>query len=478
MDGNSFRNLIEAYSEVYNESVGLSARAQAINSGNSPLSRDPRARGGFDPRFDKKSESSPAPSAPKPTGESKPTSAPKPTDGGTTVRTPNTGGSSSSSGSGGGLLGALDKVARGAAEKLGGEIGAREGRSRTGNLPILGDVGEKIGRNRGQKKGGEMYDKAKETLGGLLKQNYDLEGNQIDEEPSLGKTKAMMAAERSAQNAAGMRGPELTHGAKPASKETPKASGSATATTSSGDAITDYRSRTGPFSNVPKSSATTKTGSVTQPRSREFSHGTRSLSSVVKGGLKMSYEPEGSNIDEAAKRMPKKVRGAKDDKKEMSGRSDAGKRISGDEETGPRYYTLGRARGAAPDAPTKPGEKPKDTPKLASWEKDDIKYRKANLKAGKVHKVGGEKGLPESYDLFDYLLEYLVAEGYAETNKAAIAIMANMSEEWRQSIIEQSNTLVTPEQRRADEEKYGMNRTTPVPSKPTSAPKKPRRMPL
>jgi hypothetical protein len=84
MDGNSFRNLIEAYSEVYNESVGLSARAQAINSGNSPLSRDPRARGGFDPRFDKKSESSPAPSAPKPTGESKPTSAPKPTDGGTT----------------------------------------------------------------------------------------------------------------------------------------------------------------------------------------------------------------------------------------------------------------------------------------------------------------------------------------------------------------------------------------------------------
>ena len=39
-------------------------------------------------------------------------------------------------------------------------------------------------------------------------------------------------------------------------------------------------------------------------------------------------------------------------------------------------------------------------------------------------------------DLFDYLLEYLVAEGYADTNKAALAIMANMSEEWRQSIVE------------------------------------------
>jgi hypothetical protein len=43
----------------------------------------------------------------------------------------------------------------------------------------------------------------------------------------------------------------------------------------------------------------------------------------------------------------------------------------------------------------------------------------------------------EEVDLFDYLLEYLVAEGYADTNKAALAIMANMSEEWRQSIVEQ-----------------------------------------
>ena len=44
--------------------------------------------------------------------------------------------------------------------------------------------------------------------------------------------------------------------------------------------------------------------------------------------------------------------------------------------------------------------------------------------------------LPESYDLFDTILEYLVAEGYADTNESALAIMANMSEEWRQSIVE------------------------------------------
>ena len=42
----------------------------------------------------------------------------------------------------------------------------------------------------------------------------------------------------------------------------------------------------------------------------------------------------------------------------------------------------------------------------------------------------------EGFDMFDYLMEYLIAEGYAETNDAAIAIMANMSEEWKQSILE------------------------------------------
>ena len=39
-------------------------------------------------------------------------------------------------------------------------------------------------------------------------------------------------------------------------------------------------------------------------------------------------------------------------------------------------------------------------------------------------------------DLFDVIIEYLVVEGYADTNKAALAIMANMSEEWKQDIVE------------------------------------------
>ena len=41
----------------------------------------------------------------------------------------------------------------------------------------------------------------------------------------------------------------------------------------------------------------------------------------------------------------------------------------------------------------------------------------------------------ESYDLFDYMMEYLITEGYADTNESALVIMANMSEEWRENIL-------------------------------------------
>jgi hypothetical protein len=43
----------------------------------------------------------------------------------------------------------------------------------------------------------------------------------------------------------------------------------------------------------------------------------------------------------------------------------------------------------------------------------------------------------EEVEIFDVVLEYLVAEGYADTNESALVIMANMSEEWRESICEE-----------------------------------------
>ena len=60
-----------------------------------------------------------------------------------------------------------------------------------------------------------------------------------------------------------------------------------------------------------------------------------------------------------------------------------------------------------------------------------------NAGPARVHNPSPKK-VEEEVDLFDYLLEYLVAEGYADTNAAAIAIMSNMSEEWKQSIVEET----------------------------------------
>ena len=41
----------------------------------------------------------------------------------------------------------------------------------------------------------------------------------------------------------------------------------------------------------------------------------------------------------------------------------------------------------------------------------------------------------EQTDIYDIILSHLLDEGYAETPEAAEAIMVNMSEEWRQSIV-------------------------------------------
>ena len=46
------------------------------------------------------------------------------------------------------------------------------------------------------------------------------------------------------------------------------------------------------------------------------------------------------------------------------------------------------------------------------------------------------RGITSSFDLFDLVKGHLLDEGYADTEEAALAIMINMSEEWRQSIIQ------------------------------------------
>jgi uncharacterized small protein (DUF1192 family) len=45
-------------------------------------------------------------------------------------------------------------------------------------------------------------------------------------------------------------------------------------------------------------------------------------------------------------------------------------------------------------------------------------------------------GVKEQYDLYDIILSHLIDEGYADTEDSALVIMANMSEDWRESIVE------------------------------------------
>jgi hypothetical protein len=54
-----------------------------------------------------------------------------------------------------------------------------------------------------------------------------------------------------------------------------------------------------------------------------------------------------------------------------------------------------------------------------------------------LSKLKGPKlGLADEYEIYEVILSHLLDEGYADTQEAAVAIMASMSEEWRESIME------------------------------------------
>jgi hypothetical protein len=86
----------------------------------------------------------------------------------------------------------------------------------------------------------------------------------------------------------------------------------------------------------------------------------------------------------------------------------------------------------------------KDTPEgdaafKKGWQK--VKRSKSQLNINKKRAREGptvriERAEGNNYDLYDIILSHLIAEGYADTQEAAEAIMVNMSEEWRESIVE------------------------------------------
>jgi len=75
-----------------------------------------------------------------------------------------------------------------------------------------------------------------------------------------------------------------------------------------------------------------------------------------------------------------------------------------------------------------------------------LSARAQALKAGGPMRGPREKMLNQSFDLFDVIKGHLLDEGYADTEDAALAIMANMSEEWKQSIVEAQEARNNPEE--------------------------------
>tara|TARA_R110000868_G_scaffold113546_1_gene304648 strand:- start:4668 stop:5939 length:1272 start_codon:yes stop_codon:yes gene_type:complete len=129
-----------------------------------------------------------------------------------------------------------------------------------------------------------------------------------------------------------------------------------------------------------------------------------------------------------------------------------------------------------PAAATAPAAKPsamdqwdKANPRLAQAQQ----IRKQGGSRAEVNKSLYNKGtaaatstptvVKAGFDMFDIVKGYLIDEGYADTEEAALAIMINMSEEWRRSIVEERAPGVRP---------YTPNRLNPLPKeKPLSGKK-------
>lgn len=87
-------------------------------------------------------------------------------------------------------------------------------------------------------------------------------------------------------------------------------------------------------------------------------------------------------------------------------------------------------------APPTPTQLTAKKPSLASGIADLRAMRQASQQ--RIMAQGGTPAtsLVQSFDPFDVVMGYLIDEGYADTKEAALKIMANMSEDWRNSILE------------------------------------------
>jgi len=97
-----------------------------------------------------------------------------------------------------------------------------------------------------------------------------------------------------------------------------------------------------------------------------------------------------------------------------------------------------RAGNLARTALSSTGKKKKEAQKKSSTIVGVITRQKERER---FNEIGKSPTHNEELDLYDIILSHLLDEGYADTNEAALVIMANMSEEWRQSIVEELEQL-------------------------------------
>jgi hypothetical protein len=82
-------------------------------------------------------------------------------------------------------------------------------------------------------------------------------------------------------------------------------------------------------------------------------------------------------------------------------------------------------------------------PQAVTYPRQGREEEKPKAKARLSREIIRRGKQEEGYDLYDLVLAHLIDEGFAETQEAANAIMVNMSEEWREDIIEDIRGAIT-----------------------------------
>jgi hypothetical protein len=78
---------------------------------------------------------------------------------------------------------------------------------------------------------------------------------------------------------------------------------------------------------------------------------------------------------------------------------------------------------------------------MSSRERQTKHRLQRGMKKGQCGREYAERQFEEHIDLYDVIFSHLLDEGFVDTEEAAEVVMVNMSEEWRNSIIEAKKPL-------------------------------------